>query len=74
MRYKLSSNDIRDQVTLILAESVGVFDVGGIVRDIIDTHGLIAVDDVDSVEFWAIAYHGAIADRAAEEPSMNARA
>jgi len=54
MRYKLSSNDIRDQVTLILAESVGVFDVGGIVRDIIDTHGLIAVDDVDSVEFWAI--------------------
>lgn len=49
-----TSNDLRDQVRTATNSSDGQYDVDAIVADIIERHGAVDVDTLDSDEFWAI--------------------
>jgi DNA-binding transcriptional regulator YdaS (Cro superfamily) len=49
-----TSSDLRDQVTTATDASDGEYDVDAIVEAIIERHGAVPVDDLDSDEFWGI--------------------
>lgn len=49
-----TSRDLTDQVTRATAASDGTYDVPAIVEDIIERHGAVDIDTLDSDEFWTI--------------------
>lgn len=49
-----TSNDLRDQVRTATDASDGEYDVNAIVNTIIERHGAVDVDTLDTDEFWAI--------------------
>lgn len=53
----ITSTDIRQQVNTVIdaqAELGDTIDRAGIVRDVIDTYGLIDLDTIDHDDFWVI--------------------
>lgn len=53
----ITSDDIRQQVNTAIgaqAEFGDTIDRDGIVREIVDTHGLVDVDSIDHDAFWTI--------------------
>lgn len=51
--HMITDRDITDQVTQSLADNADDFNVHAIVRDIIDTHGLVSIDDIPADDYWA---------------------
>jgi hypothetical protein len=49
-----TDRDLRDQVRTATDASDGTYDVDAIVADIVERHGAVPVDDLDSDEFWGI--------------------
>lgn len=49
-----TDRDIRDQVQQAVDASEGTYDVDAIVREIVQRHGLVSIDHIDHIEFWAI--------------------
>lgn len=49
-----TSRDPTDQVTRATDASDGTYDVPAIVEAIIDRHGAVDIDTLDSDEFWSI--------------------
>lgn len=50
----ITYTDIALQVTESLCDYVNEFNVDGIVRDIIDTYGLVDIATIDESEYWAL--------------------
>jgi hypothetical protein len=52
----ITDTDIRTQVQHSIEgiDEVGTISVGGIVRDIIDTYGLVDTETIEHDEYWAI--------------------
>lgn len=52
----ITYTDIALQVTESLCDYVNEFNVDGIVRDLIDTYGLVNIDDpsIDDDAYWAL--------------------
>lgn len=55
-----TSRDLRDQVTIATQASDGDYDVDAIVEAIIERHGAVDIDTLDSDEFWGIVMDHAI--------------
>ena len=50
-----SSSELRDQVRIAtdaIVEDINDYDVDAIVEDIVEAHGAVDVDTIDSGEFW----------------------
>lgn len=51
----ITDRSIAHQVSHTIAfEDAATINVDGVVRDIIDTYGLVDVDDIENDEYWAI--------------------
>jgi hypothetical protein len=50
----ITSNDVRAQVVIATNASDGEYDVDAITTEIIERHGPVDVDTLDSAEFWQI--------------------
>lgn len=59
-----TSSDLRDQVTRATEASDGEYDVDAIVAEIIERHGAVPVDDIETGEFWEIVGRHAIEETA----------
>lgn len=60
MASTFDSNDLRDQVTTYTEASEGEYDVAAITEEIIERHGAVRVDDIDSAEFAEIVMRHAV--------------
>ncbi|WP_060888081.1 hypothetical protein [Streptomyces caniscabiei] len=61
-----TSRDLRDQIVTATDASDGEYDVDAITEEIIEQHGAVDIDTLDTDEFWAIVgKHGT--DGAQEE-------
>lgn len=49
-----TSSDLRDQVVTATDASDGEYDVNAIVAEIVEKHGAVDIDTLDTDEFWAI--------------------
>lgn len=49
-----TSRDLRDQIVTATDASDGEYDVDAIVEDIIEQHGAVDIDTLDTDDFWAI--------------------
>lgn len=49
-----TSRDLRDQIVTATDASDGEYDVDAIVEDIIEKHGAVNIDSLDTDDFWAI--------------------
>lgn len=52
----ITDRSIANQVTHTIegTDYATTIDVNGVVRDIIDTYGLVDIDDIDDIEYWPI--------------------
>jgi len=58
----VTDRDIRDEVVQSLTEFAGDFNVGGIVRAIIDRYGLVKIDDIPAGEYWPLVKRFDVSD------------
>lgn len=49
-----TSRDLRDQIVTATDASDGTYDVDAITEEIIEKHGAVDVDTIDTAEFWDI--------------------
>ena len=49
-----TSRDLRDQIVTATDASDGEYDVDAIVEEIVEKHGAVDIETLDSDEFWAI--------------------
>ncbi|MYR45058.1 hypothetical protein [Streptomyces sp. SID5910] len=49
-----TSRDLRDQIVTATDASDGEYDVDAITEEILEKHGAVDVDTLDTDEFWAI--------------------
>lgn len=56
-----TSRDLHDQIVTATDASDGKYDVDAIVEEIVEKHGAVDIDTLDTNEFWAIVGKHAIA-------------
>jgi hypothetical protein len=49
-----TDRDLRNQINTATNASDGTYDVDAILADIIERHGVVDIDTLDSDEFWSI--------------------
>ncbi|MCX4911918.1 hypothetical protein [Streptomyces sp. NBC_00878] len=49
-----TSGNLRDQIVTATGASDGEYDVDGIVEEIVEKHGAVDIETLDTDEFWAI--------------------
>jgi hypothetical protein len=49
-----TARDLRDQIVTATDASDGDYDVDAIVEEIVEKHGAVDIDTLDTDEFWAI--------------------
>lgn len=50
----MNRNDIAHAVSTTLGDHIDDYDIDAIVQEIVDTHGLVSIDDIDTDEYWAL--------------------
>lgn len=57
MEKLITDRDMKNQIAEALGEFGGDFDAEAIFEEIHRVHGLIDIEDMDTVEFWQIVEH-----------------
>lgn len=52
MSNTVTDRDMRDHVTYSLGPDAGDFDIDAIVRDFIQAHGTVNLNEVPSADYW----------------------